>query len=389
MLIYLLHTLKNSGVPVPHLFFYTTFKMLMCAIFSFVLTVSVGKVFIAKLVSLKVGHKVRVSECAALSDKYDKSSTIPSMGGVLFIFSMVVSSMLWMDQSSPFAFLFSFVLIGTGAIGFMDDYLKIRGHKKGVSARKKFLLQALVAGVAAMYLHSEAVYQMVNKVLSFSPAEIKGLAAEGSFPLFMKYIYLPFSKSPMVFSSSVGMFLFSLFVIIGTSNAVNLTDGLDGLATGCMLLVVSVFAIIAFISNHVIVADYLNILYIEGAGEIAIFLSSMLGGLLGFLWFNSYPAQVFMGDTGSLAIGATVALAAVMLRREFLLALTGGVFVVETLSVILQVFSFRFFGRRIFSCAPIHHHFEIKGWHESKIVIRFWMIGLLLALIGLISLKVQ
>ncbi|MCH9811135.1 phospho-N-acetylmuramoyl-pentapeptide-transferase [bacterium] len=389
MLTYLLHSLENYGIAVPHLFFYTTFKMLMSAIFSFVLTVSVGKLFIAKLVSLKVGHKVRVSECAALADKYDKSSMIPSMGGVLFIFSMVVSSFLWMDSSAPFALLFSFVLVGTGAIGFIDDYLKIRGHEKGISARTKFLLQVLVSGIAISYLHSEAIYEMVNGVLSFSSAEIKGMGVEGSFPFFMKYIYLPFSKSPIIFSSSILMFLFSLLVVIGTSNAVNLTDGLDGLATGCMLLVVSVFAIVAFISNHVFVADYLNILYIEGAGEIAIFLSSMLGGLLGFLWFNSYPAQVFMGDTGSLAIGATIALAAVMLRREFLLALTGGVFVVETLSVILQVFSFRFFGRRIFSCAPIHHHFEIKGLHESKIVIRFWMIGLVLALLGLMSLKVQ
>jgi phospho-N-acetylmuramoyl-pentapeptide-transferase len=170
---------------------------------------------------------------------------------------------------------------------------------------------------------------------------------------------------------------------------VNLTDGLDGLATGCMLLVAAVFAIIAFVSNHYIVADYLNILYIEGAGQIAIFLSSMIGALLGFLWFNSYPAQLFMGDTGSLALGGSMALAAILLRRECLFAIVGGIFVLETLSVILQVFWVRCFKKRLFLCSPIHHHFQIKGWHESKIVIRFWMIGLILALIGLLSLKIQ
>lgn len=389
MLTYLLHFLQDQGLFIPHVFFYTTFKMLMAALSSFVLTVATGKVFIAKLVSLKVGHRVRVQDCSALAEKYDKSTAIPSMGGVIFIFSMIVSAFLWMDNFSPYALLFSFMLVTMGAIGFIDDYLKVRGHKNGISARTKFLLQVLCVSSVAFYLHSETIYQTVNNLMHFSHTEIKGLGTTGSFPLFMKYIYIPFYKSPIIFSSSILMFLFTIFVVIGTSNAVNLTDGLDGLATGCMLLVVAVFAIIAFISNHAIVANYLNILHIEGAGEIAIFLSSMMGGLLGFLWFNSYPAQVFMGDTGSLAIGATIALAAIMLRREFLLALTGGIFVIETISVILQVLSFKMFGKRIFSCAPIHHHFEIKGWHESKIVIRFWMIGLMLALVGLISLKVQ
>lgn len=389
MLLDLLHWLQNQGVQVPHVFFYITSKMLLSALSSFIITLVVGKVFIAKLVSLKIGHRVRIEDCKALAGTYTKGENIPSMGGVLFIFSIVISNLLWMNASSPFVLLFSFTLISMGAIGFADDYLKVRGHKKGISASVKFLLQFLCVLFISAYLHSQDIHQAVNQAMNFSQTGIRGSGIEGSFPVFMKYIYIPFCKNPLIFSSSILTFLFTLFVIVGTSNAVNLTDGLDGLATGCMLFVAAVFAIIAFVSGHVIVADYLNILYIEGAGEIAIFLSSMTGGLLGFLWFNSYPAQVFMGDTGSLALGAAVALAAVLLRREFLLALTGGIFVIETLSVILQVFSFRFFGRRIFSCAPIHHHFEIKGWHESKIVIRFWMIGLILALTGLISLKIQ
>ena len=389
MLLQLLHWLQNQNVQIPHLFFYTTFKMLMAALCSFAFTLVTGKVFIAKLVSLKIGHRVRVAECKALEGSYNKGESIPSMGGVLFIFSIVLSNLLWMNNKSPFAYLFSFILLTMGAIGFADDYLKVRGNKKGLSARIKFCMQFICVFFIASYLHSESISHFINGVMNFTETGIKGNGIDGSFPLFMKYVYIPFCKNPLIFSSSILMFFFTMFVLIGTSNAVNLTDGLDGLATGCMLLVAAVFAIIAFVSGHVLIADYLNILYVEGAGEIAIFLSSMIGGLLGFLWFNSYPAQVFMGDTGSLALGAAVALAAVLLRKEFLLALTGGIFVIETMSVILQVLSFKFFGKRMFSCAPIHHHFEIKGWHESKIVIRFWMIGFILALAGLISLKVQ
>ncbi|MCH9618931.1 MAG: Phospho-N-acetylmuramoyl-pentapeptide-transferase [Chlamydiia bacterium] len=389
MLLHLLHWLQNQGVQIPHVFFYTTSKMMLAALSSFALTLVVGKVFIAKLVSLKIGHRVRVADCKALAGSYTKGENIPSMGGVLFIFSIIISNMLWMSAESPFFLLFSFTLLSMGAIGFADDFLKVRGHKNGLSARVKFALQFLSVFFIALYLHNTNINHLVNSAMQFSETGMRAGGIQGSFPVFMKYIYIPFCKSPWIFSSTILMFIFTMFVMVGTSNAVNLTDGLDGLATGCMLLVAAVFAIIAFVSGHVMVADYLNILYVEGAGEIAIFLSSMIGGLLGFLWFNSYPAQVFMGDTGSLALGGAVALASVLLRREFLLALTGGIFVIETLSVILQVLSFRFLGRRIFSCAPIHHHFEIKGWHESKIVIRFWMIGIILALAGLISLKIQ
>lgn len=388
MLLYLLKWLQNLGLTVPHLFFYTTFKMLMASMTSFCITLVVGKLFIAKLVSLKIGHRVRVTDVAALASSYDKAEQIPSMGGVLFIFTILLSTFLWMDLFNPFTFLFSFTLLTIGTVGFLDDYLKLK-NSKGLKAKTKFLLQFSIISFIALYLHSEAFANAFGEVFNFSQVEYKTAAGSGSIQSYMKHIYIPFFKHPIIFSSSILMFIFSLFVLLGGMNAVNLTDGLDGLATGCMLLVAAVFALIAFISNHVIVAGYLNILYIDGAGEVAIFLSAMIGGLLGFLWFNSYPAQVFMGDTGSLALGATIALTSIVLRREFLLALVGGIFVIETLSVILQVFSYRFFGKRLFHCAPIHHHFEIRGWHESKVVIRFWMIGLLLAFLGLISLKVQ
>lgn len=387
MLYLFLHWLESYNICIPHVFYYTTFRMLFSAITSFLFTLAVGKVFIAKLVSLKVGHKVRVADVAVLAGNYDKEKEIPSMGGLLFITSMLLSQLLWMDTGSPFTFLFSFSLLSMGCIGFIDDYCKMKGI--GISARLKFFLQGLSMLLIVIYLHSEGVFSAMNQIIHFTQQGIKIGEVVGPFPLSMKYLFIPFFKHPIVFSSSLFLLPFSLFVLIGSCNAVNLTDGLDGLATGCMLLVAAVFALIAFVSNHYIVADYLNILYIEGAGQIAIFLSSMIGALLGFLWFNSYPAQLFMGDTGSLALGGSIALAAILLRRECLFAIVGGIFVLETLSVILQVFWVRCFKKRLFLCSPIHHHFQIKGWHESKIVIRFWMIGLILALIGLLSLKIQ
>ena len=229
----------------------------MASICSFSLTLVVGKLFIAKLVSLKIGHRVRVTECAALASSYNKESQIPSMGGILFIFTIVLSSLLWMDVSSPFAFIFPLTLISMGAVGFLDDYMKIKAT--GLSARVKFSLQLSIVFFIALYLHNESFATSFNHLMNFTSLEIKNGEISGSLQSFMKYIYVPFFKHPFIFSSSLLMFVFSMFVLIGGMNAVNLTDGLDGLATGSMLLVAAVFAIIAFISNHVLVADYLNI----------------------------------------------------------------------------------------------------------------------------------
>ena len=207
---------------------------------------------------------------------------------------------------------------------------------------------------------------------------------------YVSRVYVPFIKGSVILLGPILATLFMMFVITGSSNAVNLTDGLDGLAAGCLIMVASTFALIAFVSNHVDLARYLNILYIEGSGEIAIYMSAFVGGCLGFLWYNAHPAEVFMGDIGSLSLGGILGVSAVLLKREFLLAIVGGIFVAEALSVILQVASFKLRNKkRIFLCAPLHHHFEYKGWPETKVVIRFWIVGLILAISGLLSLKFQ
>lgn len=384
------------GLKLPALFAYTSTRMLLASLSTFALTVSLGPRFIKQLYALKIGHTVRISEVAVLAEQYTKSRNVPSMGGILFLTTMILSSLLWMDLSHSFTFLLLAGAVWMGGIGMVDDYLKIkRGKSKGLSARMKFSLQALFSACLALYLLAPTV----TKSLPLQPPTAK----EKNYELHEKsllstqeyalHYFIPFCKKPLVFSgvvASIFSFLFILFVLVGSTNAVNLTDGLDGLATGLALLVALVLALVAFLSNHVQIADYLNILYIEGSAEIGIFLSILIGACLGFLWFNGYPAQLFMGDTGSLALGGILGISAILLRREFLYAIVGGVFVLETASVILQVASFRLRnGKRIFLCAPLHHHFQMKGWHEAKIVLRFWMIGLALAIIALVSLKIQ
>lgn len=368
--------------------------MIFATIFGLGLTVSLGKIFIRKLCELKVGHSIRVGDVAVLASQYQKSTTVPSMGGLLFITTVLLSGLLWMDFSSAFTVILFLAMIWMGAIGFLDDFAKMKkGKSFGISGRSKFLLQLLFSLLLSIYMLSPMV---TDKVLGIVPPTAKERVESGEIKKlttkeYASHYYIPFYKKPIVVSGIGIVFavLLTLFVITGSTNAVNLTDGLDGLAAGLALFVALVLAIVAFLSNNIEISSYLNILYIEGSGEIAIFLCSLMGALLGFLWFNGYPAELFMGDTGSLSLGAILGVTAVLLRREFLFALIGGVFVLETLSVILQVLSFRFRGKRIFLCAPIHHHFQMKGWHEMKVVIRFWMIGLLLALIGLVSLKVQ
>jgi phospho-N-acetylmuramoyl-pentapeptide-transferase len=369
--------------------------MIFATIFGLGLTIFLGPVFIKKLYELKIGHTVRVSDIAALSTQYQKSTSIPSMGGILFITTVLISGSLWMDFSSAFTLILFSAMIWMGLIGFIDDLAKIKkGKSFGISGRVKFLLQSLFALLLSIYLFSPIVTSGINGVRSPSAkervegGEVKKLTTKE----YASRYYIPFYKTPIVVSG-IGILiavLLTIFVVTGSTNAVNLTDGLDGLAAGLALFVAVVLAIVAFLSNHMAISSYLNILYIDGSSEIAIFLCTLIGALLGFLWFNGYPAELIMGDTGSLALGAILGVSAVLLRREFLYAIVGGVFVLETVSVILQVFSFKYRGgKRIFLCAPIHHHFQMKGWHEVKVVLRLWMIGLLLALIGLASLKIQ
>ncbi len=395
MILFLLQWLELLGIKVPSLFFYASTRMIFAAIFALGATICLGRFFIRKLYELKVGHTVRVSDVKMLREQYQKNTNVPSMGGLIFIITLFLSSLLWMDFSSSFTSILFLTMIWMGFIGFLDDLAKIRKKKSfGVSGRKKFLLQVFFSLLLSLYLFSPLVTNSLKVVTppyakeKIEGGEVRKLTTKE----YASHYYIPFCKKPIVVSG-FGILIaiaLTIFVITGSTNAVNLTDGLDGLATGLALFVASVLAIIAFLSNNLAISSYLNILYIEGSGEIAIFLCALMGALLGFLWFNGYPAEVFMGDTGSLALGGILGVSAVLLRREFLYGIIGGVFVMETLSVILQVLSFKYRGgKRIFLCAPIHHHFQMKGWHEMKVVIRFWMIGLLLALIGLATLKIQ
>jgi len=293
-----------------------------------------------------------------------KKAGTPTMGGTLIIFSITVSTLLWANLTNYFVWIVLFVTLGFGGIGFIDDYLmQIKKQSKGLTVRKKFLLQAVLAMVAGILVYVS--------------------------PDFSTRITIPFFKniSPDL---GWGYVLFAALVIIGTSNAVNITDGLDGLAIGPFIIASATYMVFAYVAGHVKIANYLQINYVAGSGEIAIFCGAMAGSGLGFLWFNSYPAQIFMGDVGSLSLGAAIGTAAVITKQEILLALVGGLFVIETLSVIFQVGFFKMTnGRRIFRMAPLHHHFELKGWSEPKVIVRFWIIAIALALISMSTLKLR
>lgn len=383
---------------VPMVFWYSSTRMILAAITTLLLTIFLGPRCIRKLYELKTGQSIRVDACPQLAESHQKKRETPTMGGILILISMVISLFLWMDLHSSFTLILLIVTLWLGILGGIDDYLKMK-HKnsKGLRARKKFSFQVLLASLLGLYLIWGPLTHVIHHENWFSPPVSKEQVGESreihlTQETYGSY-YLPFKKAPLFVLSGWGLaiaFFMTLFVVTGTSNAVNLTDGLDGLASGLVLLVSAVLAIFAFLSNHIEIAYYLNIPYIEGSGEIAVYLCGMCGACLGFLWYNGFPAEVFMGDIGSLALGGILGTAAVLLRREFLLALIGGVFVMEALSVILQVLSYRYRNKkRLFRCAPLHHHFEFKGWPESKVVARFWIIGLILALFGLISIKFQ
>lgn len=375
-------------------FAYVSLRMLAAAMCSLAVTVCLGKRFIQMLVNIKLGHTVRVGDVAALANQYGKSKEVPSMGGVLFLTTLFFTSFLFLDLRHSFSWILLATVLWMGGIGFVDDLYKFL-HKTadGIRPRVKMFLQLTFAAGLATYLFTSSP---MDKSYCKAPVAKERCLETGKLTtLSTKQMYsrwhIPFMQKPIVLSGVFVAFAIGLmmFVIVGSTNAVNLTDGLDGLAAGLALLVASILAVFAFASNHADISQYLHILYIEGSGEIAIFLSALVGSLLGFLWFNGFPAEVFMGDTGSLGLGAILGVSAILLRQEFLYALLAGVFVIETLSVILQIWSFKYRdGKRIFLCAPLHHHLQLLGWHEMKIVLRLWMIGLFLALLGLASLKV-
>ncbi|MBF0153818.1 MAG: phospho-N-acetylmuramoyl-pentapeptide-transferase [Magnetococcales bacterium] len=364
MLYHLLFPLSewSERLSFLNLFKYITFRTIGAILTALVLSFLLGPWMIRTLrVMQKKGQPIRTD--GPQRHIIEKKGT-PTMGGTLILVALVVPTLLWADLSNVFIWMVLFTTLGYGAIGFWDDSRKLLwNNPKGVPARTRLVLQIGIALAAALLLKYHG---------------------SGQFGL----LTVPFFKH---ISLNLGwlFFPFAILVIVGSGNAVNLTDGLDGLAIGQVLLVAASFAIISYVTGHVHFANYLRIPYVAGAGEMTIFCGAMLGASLGFLWFNAYPAQVFMGDVGALALGAALGSVALVTHHEIVLVIIGGVFVMETLSVVLQVASFKMIGRRVFRMAPIHHHFELKGWAEPKIIVRFWIISVILALVGLATLKVR
>ena len=387
--------------PPSGLYHYST-RMLLAAFTSLLFCLISGPYFIRKLYELKVGQTVRMDECPLLGKLHEKKKNTPTMGGILIVASMLLSLFLWMDLSHIYTLILLLTTLFLAVLGARDDYLKLKyKNTKGLCAKKKFIWQALLALMITSYYLIPGLQNSLQQNFHIKPPVIKEFKKEfkldSSKPgkeitppnKFFKQIYVPFVKRPFVVAAFLS-FCLAFFTIVGSSNAANLTDGLDGLASGCLILIAAGMALFAFVSNHLLIASYLNIAYVEGSGEIAIYLAALIGATLGFLWYNSFPAQLFMGDTGSLTLGGIIGVSAVILRREFLLAILAGILVLEALSVIMQVISYKFFGKkRIFLCTPLHHHFEYLGWPETKVVIRFWIIGLMLLIISLVTLKFQ
>lgn len=374
---FLINLFEQAGMHVPAAFSYVSTRMLLAFLMSFFITIWMAPRSISWLYRIKTGQSIRVEDCPVLAELHKKKKDTPTMGGIFFLFASLVSCLFWVDLSNRQALCLIATIIIFLGIGFADDYLKmVKKNSKGLSAKKKFLFQILGSVLVSSLL------------LSSSQIEL----SDGSLVNPYEVYFFPFIKNP-IFILGTGMtvifMLISTFVITGSSNAVNLTDGLDGLASGLFVFAAKVFALVAFISQNKFISQYLNLPFIPNAGEVGIILLALSGSVLAFLWYNSYPAQVFMGDTGSIALGAALGMSSIILRKEFLLAIVGLIFVVEALSVIIQVLVFRLKKKRVFLCAPIHHHFECKGWPETKVVMRFWIMGLILAVIGLTTLKLQ
>ena len=345
-----------------NVFKYITFRTGLSVITSLVVVFLIGNPLIKIFSKNQITGPIRQD---GPIDHIIKKTGTPTMGGIIIIIGMVISTLLWADLKNIYVWILIFVSLSLASLGFIDDLLKIKyKNSRGLNSKLKFLGQLLISMFALIIL------------IKFSNHE------------FLYNLYFPFFKNFILY---MGMFFipFALFVIIGSSNAVNLTDGLDGLATVPVMLVALSFTLISYIVGNTIFSEYLQLQYIPDVGEISIFCGSIVGSCLGFLWYNAPPAKIFMGDTGSLSLGGSLAAIAIIVKHEIVLAIIGGLFVLETISVIIQVISFKLTGKRIFKMAPIHHHFEKKGWAESTIVIRFWIIAIILALVGLATLKLR
>jgi phospho-N-acetylmuramoyl-pentapeptide-transferase len=361
MLYQLLVSLAEQWSPL-NVFRYLTFRTAMSASTALVLTLVLGPMVIARLRAAQIGEQIRTEGPASHASKQGT----PTMGGSLIVVAIVVSTVLWANPANIFIWVALAGTVGFATIGFVDDYLgTVHPRRRGMSARSKFRAQTLLALVIGGVLWWLASLGLFTTQLSL--------------PLFktisptLNLLYIPFAA----------------LVLVGASNAVNLTDGLDGLATGCVMVSAIAYTALAYVAGHAVIADYLDIIFVPGIAEITIFAGAIVGACLGFLWYNCHPAQVFMGDTGSLALGAAVGLIALLIKQELVLILVGGVFCLEALSVIVQVVSFKTTGKRVFRMAPLHHHFELAGWAESKVIVRFWILAMLFALLSLATLKLR
>ncbi|NIM01806.1 MAG: phospho-N-acetylmuramoyl-pentapeptide-transferase [Acidobacteria bacterium] len=345
-----------------NVFRYITFRTAMATLTALLVALLLGPWMIRRLQQFQIGQEIREEGPAS---HHSKQGT-PTMGGLLIITAVVLPTILWADPSNRFTWIAIGSTVAFGGIGFIDDYLKVaKKHNLGLRARTKFGMQIGIALVIGIALHR--------------------LASAGVFTTQMIF---PFFKN---FTPDLGWFYLGVvvLVLVASSNAVNLTDGLDGLAIGSLLIAWTAFTVLVYAAGHAIVADYLGIFTVKGVAELTVFCGAVLGACLGFLWFNSHPAEIFMGDVGSMAMGGALGTVAILIKQELLLILVGGLFVLEALSVILQVGSFKLRGRRIFRMAPLHHHFELSGWSESKVVIRFWIMAIIFALLALATLKLR
>jgi phospho-N-acetylmuramoyl-pentapeptide-transferase len=354
-LLFPLHTTYSAF----NVFRYITFRAALAALMALLISFLLGPYLIRSLVAAQIGQQIRDDGPATHTTK----AGTPTMGGTLIILALFLSTVLLADVANPYVLLALFVTGGFGLIGFVDDWLKLKGKSsRGLPARAKLLCQFAVAFIAAIILYGELHFSSVLGV-----PFLKNIRPD------LGFWYVPFA----------------MLVVVGTSNAVNLTDGLDGLAIGPVMVTAGTYGFIAYVTGHLKLAEYLQITYVAGAGELSVFCGAMVAAGLGFLWFNTYPAQMFMGDVGSLALGAALGIVAVMTKHEMLLIIVGGVFVIEALSVIFQVVSYRLRRKRVFLMAPIHHHYELKGWPEPQIIVRFWIISIICALIALSTLKLR
>ena len=361
MLYHLLYGLKDFWFGF-NVFRYISFRAVLAAVTAFIITLFLAPILTKILRRFNIKEKTYRKDAPTLYKFHESKEGTPTMGGIIILCALIVSTVCWGNLSNKFVMMAVAVTLWLGIVGFIDDFIKLKKKQSGLRVTTKLLGQ-LSAGL------------IVGTALFMSKS-------------FMSTLHVPFCKN-LIINLGIFYIFFAAIVIVAASNAVNLTDGLDGLAIGCVIIIALTYGTLAYITGHVKLSGYLNVFYHPGAAELSVFCAAVFGSGLGFLWFNSHPASIFMGDTGSLALGGAIGVVSIFIKKEILLLLVGGIFVIEALSVILQVASYKLSGKRIFLMAPLHHHYQLKGWHENKIIIRFWIVAVILALLTLATLKLR